>query len=54
MEYTVVSAGDEKVFEKRCNETLAKGWAIVGGVAVAKEGTTFLFAQAFTRKKADA
>lgn len=49
MDYTIVSASDEKVFEKRCTETLAHGWTLVGGVAVAKDGKACLYAQAFTR-----
>lgn len=39
MEYTLVSAGDERTLIDKVNEMFEDGWETEGGVAVTTEGT---------------
>ena len=38
MEYTIITAGDDKLLIDKVNEMLAEGWETEGGVAVTSEG----------------
>ena len=41
MEYTIVSADDEKMLISKVNEMLAEGWETDGGVAISAAGTFY-------------
>ncbi|MBP9192571.1 MAG: DUF1737 domain-containing protein [Ignavibacteria bacterium] len=41
MEYTIVSAEDEKLLITKVNEMLAEGWETEGGIAVSASGTFY-------------
>lgn len=41
MEYTLVSANDEKVFIGKVNDLINQGWETEGGVAITSDGTFY-------------
>lgn len=55
MQYTIVSAADEKTLEARVNEAMAKGWTPFGGLGVSlivsNGKRLYIFAQAMTKPK---
>ncbi len=41
MEYTLVSAGDEKTLIQKVNDLIISGWETEGGVAIGSDGTLY-------------
>lgn len=41
MEYTIVSAEDEKLLIERINDMLEEGWETEGGVAISSDGVFY-------------